>query len=244
MPMYELKTGRYQGPLDTLLMLVEERKLEINEINLAEVTEDFLKYLEALKNEVGTSGSEEWMRTIADFLVVASRLLLIKSKSLIPELRLTAEEEEGIRDLEARLKLHKELRAVWKSVQTLYKSRSRSFGRAYMADALGLGGFFYPGENLTIDELYRAVSKLKETVESFIFEEETVKKTIISLEEKIEEVLARLAKEVEASFSSFALAKTKAEVIVLFLAILHLARDQRIILEQEGYFSDIMIKKK
>ena len=82
---FDLKTAAFSGPLEKLLELVEERKLPITEVNLAEVTNDFLDYLRTLKT-VDPS-------VLADFIVVASRLILIKSKALVPELTLTPEEE-------------------------------------------------------------------------------------------------------------------------------------------------------
>ena len=100
---YELKFDYYEGPLDKLLNLVEEKKLEITAVNLAEVTADFIKYVETLEAE-GARG------TIADFLIVASKLILIKSKVLLPGLELSEEEESDVRSLEFRLKLYKELK--------------------------------------------------------------------------------------------------------------------------------------
>ena len=101
--LYELKLETYQGPLDKLLELVEGKKLEITKISLADVTADFLNFLKKLESE-GANHS-----LIADFLVVASKLILIKSKVLLPALTLSEEEESDIHDLEARLKIYAEL---------------------------------------------------------------------------------------------------------------------------------------
>jgi segregation and condensation protein A len=95
---YKIKTANFEGPFGLLLGLVEERKLFINEISLAEVTEDYLKYINALGN---LSPYE-----ISSFIVVAATLILIKSKSLLPNLNLTSEEEVDIKNLEDRLKLY------------------------------------------------------------------------------------------------------------------------------------------
>ena len=96
---YELSLEYYKGPLDKLLELVEEKKLEITQISLAEVTADFLNYLKTLDESRANHS------LIADFLVVASKLVLIKSKMLLPSLPLDEEEESDIRNLEERLKL-------------------------------------------------------------------------------------------------------------------------------------------
>jgi len=83
---YEVRLEKFNGPLDRLLELIEARQLEITQINLAEVTGDFLKYIESL-------GSEAGVDVFADFLVVAGKLILIKSKALLPNLDLTEEEK-------------------------------------------------------------------------------------------------------------------------------------------------------
>ncbi len=71
---YELKLEKFSGPLEKLLELIEERKLAVSEVSLAQVTDDFLKYLKTLTD------AHADLRMIADFIVTASRLILIKSK--------------------------------------------------------------------------------------------------------------------------------------------------------------------
>src|SRR3989338_131489 len=95
---YSIKTTGFEGPFGLLLELVEKRKLFINDVSLAEVKEDYLKYI----NNLGTLHPSE----ASSFLVVASTLLLIKSKSLLPNLALTDEEEGDIKNLEERLRLY------------------------------------------------------------------------------------------------------------------------------------------
>ena len=83
---YTIKTSIFEGPFSLLLHLVEKRKLFINDLSLVEVTEDYLNYLNSLEK----LNPEE----ASNFLIVASTLLLIKSKSLLPNLSLTDEEKE------------------------------------------------------------------------------------------------------------------------------------------------------
>ena len=84
--MYEVKLDKFSGPLETLLEFIEARKLTVGEVSLAQVTDDFLKYLEKLKKEeiVDEFGrvSVVDLRVIADFIVIASRLIFVKSKFL------------------------------------------------------------------------------------------------------------------------------------------------------------------
>jgi len=92
----------FEGPLDLLLDLIERQKLKITEVSLAEVADQFLAYLEKADNiELGQ---------LADFLAVASKLILIKSKALLPMLELTEEEEEDIEELKWRLEEYKKFK--------------------------------------------------------------------------------------------------------------------------------------
>ena len=103
--MYEVKIEQFNGPLDKLLQLIEERKMEVTMVNLAAVTADFIKYVAGL-------GEKAEPMILADFVAVAARLLLIKSKVILPTLELTQEEEADIHDLEYRLKVYREFKVA------------------------------------------------------------------------------------------------------------------------------------
>ena len=95
----EINQEKFNGPLDVLLSLIEERKMEITDISLANVTDAFLKYVGDLKQTAP--------EILADFLVIAARLILIKSKSLLPTLELSSEEEKDINDLKKHLEIYR-----------------------------------------------------------------------------------------------------------------------------------------
>jgi segregation and condensation protein A len=132
---YELKLEQYSGPLEKLLELIEERKLEVTEISLGQVTEDFLRHLNDLKAKTGALQEGDpvehsvraHLRLLVDFIIVASRLILIKSKSLLPGLELSGEEEADIKDLERRLFIYKELKPAMRLIASLWKSPHGSF---------------------------------------------------------------------------------------------------------------------
>src|SRR3989338_11100179 len=94
---YTVSRNVFEGSFDFLLDLIERRKLHIHDISLSEVADDYLSYIETL--------GEFPTKDAAHFLVIASTLVLIKSRSLLPGLALTPEEETSIDDLEGRLKL-------------------------------------------------------------------------------------------------------------------------------------------
>ncbi len=103
---FKVKVGEFEGPLTLLLDLIERRKLHISNVSLSAVADEFIEYTRSFENfPIGDS---------ADFILIASTLLLIKSKSLLPNLELSEEEKVSIEDLENRLaqyKKHKELAA-------------------------------------------------------------------------------------------------------------------------------------
>ena len=93
--MYQLKLDNFSGPLEKLLELIEAEKMDVSEVSMAKVTDDFLKYLDALKtSDLLTNVAEEMaldkmrldLRVLADFISIASRLIFLKSKYLLPGL--------------------------------------------------------------------------------------------------------------------------------------------------------------
>src|SRR5687767_11357963 len=101
---YKVKTRAFEGPFGLLLSLIEGKKLFINDLTLAEVTEDYLKYLGTLQSE--SVSSDKYNTELSNFIVIAATLILIKSKSLLPDLSLSDSEEGDIHKLEERLRLY------------------------------------------------------------------------------------------------------------------------------------------
>ncbi len=241
---YELKTGVFEGPLEKLLELIEAQKMDVGEVSMAKVTDDFLRYLETLRT------APEDLRVIADFIAIASRLIFLKSKYLLPWLELTDEEEADIKDLEDRLKRYQALKPAFRNLNRLWAERHTSYSRPYfLGRGTGLGPgqkVFYPPQDLTAADMASSLRRLLETIRTFELETQTVKETIVTLEEKITEVMSRVEREGSMRFGGGGSldAATRSEMIVVFLAILHLAREQLIFLEQAAHFSDIMVKKK
>ncbi len=230
---YEVKSDKFSGPLSKLLELVEEKKLEVTAISLAEVTADFLKYFSNVEEE-----EKNKPRFLADFIAVASRLILIKSKALLPNLELTAEEEAEIKDLEERLKIYKEFALAKINIKTLWHGKARTFERRFLPPSL-----FLPPTNLTISDLHKAIAKLGETLQ-FTGETESAKISLLNFEEKLRELALRIKRELQSSFRKLTKDKDKEEIVILFLAILHLLKDNLISTSQKTQFADIVITAK
>ena len=228
-PGYEFQTADFRGPLDKLLQLIEEKELEITRLNLAEVTADFMGYLGKLENKVHH-------RELADFVVVAASLILIKSHALLPHLQLSEEEEKDMAQLEARLRLYKELRSGEKAIDELW-GKYVSYGRPFL---LNVPKGFYLTQKVNPTELYEHIKLLADSlVDLQKMEEGKVK--MVSLEEKIKELFSWISSKVKTNFSDLSEGKEKAEVVVMFLALLHLFKDFDVNIEQDELFSEIKI---
>lgn len=215
---YTVKTDAFEGPLDLLLELVTKRKLFVNDVSLAEVTDDFIKYLESHEEfPIGES---------AEFIVVASTLMLIKSKSLLPMIDLSPEEEESIHDLENRLILYqraKELSLVLKSL----------FGKKIIFDKTPAKNpliVFSPDSKTDPKNLLVALEGILEALPKKDVLPKVVVKKVVSLEEMIERLIGRVSQASKMSFKDFHGTKGKLDyekkvsIIVGFLAMLELVK--------------------
>lgn len=231
---YQVKTQQFAGPMGKLLELIEEKKLEITAISLAEVTADFLRYVKSLERSAPS--------LIADFLVVAAKLVLIKSKVLLPMLELTKEEESDIKDLEGRLRIYREFKLAGEHIRKLWDRGQTAYSRPLFAN-LGDQSVFYPPSGLAVSDLAKAIQHLSQALKVLLPDEQTVKKAVVTIEQKMEELLNRFKGASSQSFRNMSEQKSRGEVIALFLAILHLLKDRVINVEQGDRFSDIVIQK-
>lgn len=248
---YELKIEQFSGPIEKLLELIEEKKLNITEISLSEVTEDFLGYMRKIADlDLAGKPSPGTLRLLADFIAVASRLIFLKSKSLLPGEKTDEDEEGELKDLEYRLRLYSELKPAIKEVASIWKKAKPQYSRPYfMAHQFSSlagaenGVVFYPGGNVNLEGLAEALNNLVAAFKDVEIDAQTIMEKVVTLEEKIKEIITKLTETANSSLKSLSLSKTRSEIIVIFLAILHLAREQLVHLEQESNFSDIMITK-
>ena len=230
---FQIKHEKFEGPLDLLLELIEKEKLAISEISLAQVTDDYIKYIKTLEKIDPES--------LAEFLVVAAHLMLIKSRSLLPNLRLSEEDEASIEDLEKRLAEYKRIKDTLKALRWLEAKQEQIFTREAYA---GMETIFYPPLKLTSEGLRTALAAFLAALPKIEKLAEDKIKKIISLEERINHIRSFLQSTMERTFSEIVNgARDKIEIIVSFLAILELSRQKFVELRQSKPFSDIMIKK-
>lgn len=231
--MYSLETENFSGPIEKLLELVEEKKLDVADVSLAKVTGDFLEYVAQMKDR-----GEMNPALLAGFIVVASHLLLIKSKSLVPSFELTEEEESAIQELEQRVSFYQRLKPAIAHIRRNWSPDPLSASRPLF---MARPAVFLPDKNVGTATLHRSVTQIVSVLEAFSYATKEVARSLITLEEKVEELIARI--EHSFSFSEAVEKKEKSEIIVTFLAVLHLLKNQKIKITQEDNFSDIIIEK-
>lgn len=219
---YKVKAGEFEGPLEVLLGLIEKRKLFINEISLAEITNDYIRYIQNLENKK--------IEHYASFIAVAATLILIKSRSLLPNMSLTVEEEKQIDDLEARLALYKVIQDVGEEIQKQY-GKQIIFPKLQSKDEIRV---FAPDKQITKDLMrdlaVSLVSQIPEPEKEKLREVEIIK--VKSLKEMIEDLTDRIMKTFEkTNFSELwkgqdfgSKKEERVTVIVSFLAVLELVR--------------------
>lgn len=231
---YEIKTHNFEGSLELLLNLIEKRKLFINDISLAEISDDYVEYM----RNAGFS-----IKNSSEFIFIASTLMLIKSKSLLPNLNLTLEEEKNIGELEERLKLYKEMKDLSTHVDKRF-GENIIFSRGEIKNDEDI--IFSPDEKITKDNLFGLVVGLITKLPKKEIVPKRVVKKVVSLEETIDNLTKRIKDCIKMSFNEFSkIGKTeKINVVVSFLAMLELVKQGSITVNQNKNFSDIDMENK
>lgn len=234
---FSIKTDSYEGPFEVLLDLIEARKLLVNDLALANITEDYIQHVraqEAFPIEETTS-----------FVQIAATLLLIKSKSLIPDLILTEEENADISDLKRRLEAYEKVREAAREL-------ARIFGKSPMLSAgeRAAEPFFAPARDLSQAALADALARVLAAREAVEELPETRVKSLVSIEEVMDQLSKRVQSALTLSFKEFArfdsaqgkpATEMKVEVIVSFLALLELVKQGAVAAEQPQQHGDIRI---
>ncbi len=226
----DVQLAHFEGPLDLLLQLIEEEKLAITDIALAEVTEQYLRHLSTLE--------ESHPEALADFLVVAARLVYLKSKQLLP-LLYPDEAAEGP-SLAEQLKLYKQYVEASRRVQALWLQGKMAYGR--VEPPFKVDGFVLP-TNADMPHVQAAFHALLKRLKPLPALPQVAIDRSISLKQKIESIYEALVQHKKIMFSTiFSQAENKTEVIVSFLALLELVKQERAMIDQENVFADMLIR--
>ncbi len=230
--MYSVKLQQFEGPLELLLGLIEERKLDITQVSLAQVTEEYLRYL--------SDHPEINIEELADFLVVAAKLILIKSRVLLPQFA-EGDEAEGT-ELERQLTMLREYLDASKVIHGIVLRHTPSYSRE--VTRLPLESVFSPPRHLTAFTLKGIMAAVIAAVAPIVSLPKAVIARTVSIQEKIADIQRRIANHVQLSFGKLvAEAQNPTDVVVTFLALLELVKQRAIVVRQTTLFSDIGIEQ-
>lgn len=232
MPDYKIKLEVFEGPLDLLMHLIEKHQVDIYDIPIAVITEQYLCYLKQL---------EEFNVEIASsFLVMAATLLQIKSRMLLPKppkpLELAEEEEDPRQELVDKLLEYRKFKQAASLFEDLARQRDQIFTRLPQQFP---AAFSLP-EGLQLDDLLRAFAAVWESSgDDFAL----VAREEISIQDKMYDIIHVLRQKGGRTEFGHTIIRTgtKNEVIAAFLALLELIRLSRVVIKQEAPFAPIYL---
>ena len=232
---YRIKTDIYQGPLDLLLDLIEKAELDITVLSLAQVTDQFLSYVREMKEENPTD--------VSAFVVIAARLIQIKSAALLPRPKLNISEvdEDAGEALARQLIVYRRFKMLSDSLAEREDRRFRSWIRTSAPDvglepALDISGL----NAKKLAELAAQVFTPKQPTKAL---ETVMKKPRLSIHEKIDLLVDRIRKASTVKFSSLLRFRNKNETVVTFLAMLELIKQNAVTFRQKSNFDEIEIER-
>lgn len=247
---FTVTVGKVSGPLEVVLEMVEKRKLFVNDVALSQITDEYVTFVQTS----GTIPLEER----AGFIAVASALLLLKARSLLPSFAFTKDEELQVsglkRDLERYAYFRKVARGLEKVWGTVYAPEQKREGRRVLREIRNKneeirnggqepGYIFAPGKDVTMERLAFAIHTLLTGLPAPVQQLHTQKvKSIKSIEQVVVELIERLSKASKSSFRDSTKGSPKAEVVVYFLAMLELVKRGVIDAEQNEKDGIIMSK--
>jgi len=230
--MHQVKISNFEGPFDLLLQLIEQEEMDISQISLAHVTEQYLRTLEKAENIPADE--------LADFLVIAAKLLLIKSRILLPQMQVEGAEEAT--ELERQLKIFKEYLEASRGIAKIIHKRRFTFGRG--KPAMVIEEEFSPPPSLTAATMRELFLGVLREIEPIIALPKAVVERTVSIAEKIEAIRALILDKAIVSFQSvMGSAKSRTDVIISFLAVLELVKQRTVMVTQNVLFHDISIKR-
>lgn len=231
--MLDVKVEQFEGPLELLVRLIENEKLPITEVSLAVVTDQYL-------NQLSLRSADASIDDLADFLVVAARLLLIKSRKLLPQI--SVEEESDIKDLERRLKIYQEFAAAAKTLEKIYNRHRVLFSRRVRLTNERVS--FSPPSRLKVDKLAVVMADIVKKQVPAIPQKKFTFDSRISVQEKIAALKSALRVCATCSFRSIVgNDASRSELVVSFLALLEIVKQQHATVAQNALFDDICIER-
>lgn len=230
---YAIKLPVFEGPLDLLLYLIEREEMDITTVSLAQVTDQYLAHLNTL----------EYLDVdqLTDFMVIAAKLILIKSQALLPRPPAVPEEEDVGDDLVRQLVAYKQFKQVARGLGTRQELGWHNYVRLATPPKIESSSVDLSG--ITVDDLLAAVRRALAVAQAAPPVGTLVRPFTITIRDQIALIEHILQLEPRSSFMRLlSLAASRDEIIVTFLAVLELLKRQRIHVGQERLFGEIVIE--
>ena len=236
---YSIKIDNFEGPLDLLCYLIDKNKMNIYDVNLSDITEQYIEFLNAME--------EMNLEIASEFLVMASTLLYLKSKKLLPK---QEEEEEEITEEELirRIIEYKKFKEISKTLKENYKLYSNRFYKGQEEIKLPKQKLEKDYEPEKIPEIYRLlvernsvrINQNAKNIEKIALVDK------YTVAEKVREMYKILVKQKKFIFNKlFAInKKEKQEVVTAFSGLLEMSRRNKVETSQEELFGDIVVEQK
>ena len=233
--MYQVALEVFEGPLDLLLHLIEREELDITAVSLALVTDQYLAYLATIR--------ERSAAQLADFLQVAGRLLVIKSRVLLPRPDDDLADDDQLEsedDLVAQLREYKRFKQTASVLREIEERGRKAYSRAVPAPKLEPR--LRPGD-VSVDELVSALQQLLDAQPDTKPVDGVVSPISVHIGDCIARILDRVQRYPRARFSTLLRsARSRLEIIVTFLALLELIKQQRVRATQERSFGEVYLE--
>lgn len=235
---YAIKLENFEGPLDLLCYLIDKNKMDVSEIKISDITDQYLEYIK--------SSEELELEVASEFLIMATALVLLKSKKLLP---IEVEEEDELTEeqLLQRIIEYKKYKEISNLLKEMYAENRKRLYKMPDQVELKEQKFERVYENTVIPEAY--ANLLKKNTEKVNVNAKNIEKIAItetvSVADKVKEIFRELIKNSKFVFSKlFSLNKcSKMEVITAFSGVLELTRRNKVVAQQEELFGDIIIEK-
>ncbi len=236
----QIKIENFEGPLDLLCHLIDKNKMDIYDINLSEIAEQYIEYINRIQ--------EQKLGISSEFIVMASTLLLIKSKGLLPNADNQEDDEITEEELIRRIVEYKKYKEITAELKNLYSINSDTIYRAQEKIELPKQKLEKTYEKDIIVELYKnAIDRYREKIN---VNAENIEKIAIrdsyTVGSKVKEIFKALLKKPKFVFNKmYTVSKcNKIEIVTAFTGLLELSRRNKVITGQEELFGDIIVEKK
>jgi segregation and condensation protein A len=246
---FNVNLERFSGPYYKILEMIEERKLSINEFSLAKITDEYISFIRSLKSINENNDTEKNKIDISEFIVIASTLMLIKARSLFPNITYTEEEEKEVSNLEKKLELYKTMSEASKNIskifgkEFLYSLPKQENSEVIFVMDKRIDKVFLHSVAIATILKFPKIEKIKQVAV----------KQILKIEDIIEKLLDRVNVASSISFKDFSenvnlssksIEEKKSVFIISFLAMLELIKNGLLHADQdENIHNKIQIKK-